>query len=241
MKHIVQLSGGKDSTAMLLMMLERNMPVDEIIFCDTGMEFPELYRHIDYVEKHIGRKITCLHPEHSFEYYLCEKVIVCGPNTGKHGLGWPRPWRRWCTRAFKERLARDYLRERYAGDDVIKYVGIAYDEPKRHCRKTKDVQHPLYDWQITEAQALEYCKAKGFDFGGLYDRFNRLGCWCCPLQRISTLRKVRHYYPDLWAEILRMDKKAPYSFLPRYTAAQLERRFALEDAQGQLWGDDVNE
>lgn len=43
MKQIVQLSGGKDSTAMLLMMLERNMPVDEILFCDTGVEFPAIF------------------------------------------------------------------------------------------------------------------------------------------------------------------------------------------------------
>ena len=46
MKHIVQLSGGKDSTAMLLMMLERGMPVDEILFCDTGVEFPAMALHL---------------------------------------------------------------------------------------------------------------------------------------------------------------------------------------------------
>ena len=42
-KHIVSFSGGKDSTAMLLMMLEKKMQVDEIIFCDTGKEFPQMY------------------------------------------------------------------------------------------------------------------------------------------------------------------------------------------------------
>ena len=42
MKNVVQFSGGKDSTAMLLLLLERGVTVDEIIFCDTGMEFPEL-------------------------------------------------------------------------------------------------------------------------------------------------------------------------------------------------------
>ena len=36
MKHIVNFSGGKDSTAMLLKMIEKDMPIDEIIFCDTG-------------------------------------------------------------------------------------------------------------------------------------------------------------------------------------------------------------
>ena len=30
--HVVSLSGGKDSTAMLLMMLERGMQIDDILF-----------------------------------------------------------------------------------------------------------------------------------------------------------------------------------------------------------------
>lgn len=50
MKHIVSFSGGKDSTAMLLMMIEKGMQIDDIIFCDTGKEFPEMYEHIKQVE-----------------------------------------------------------------------------------------------------------------------------------------------------------------------------------------------
>jgi 3'-phosphoadenosine 5'-phosphosulfate sulfotransferase (PAPS reductase)/FAD synthetase len=62
MKHIVSFSGGKDSTLMLLMMLEKDMPVDDIIFADTGMEFKELYEYIERIEGAIGRKITKLKP-----------------------------------------------------------------------------------------------------------------------------------------------------------------------------------
>ena len=54
LEHIISFSGGKDSTAMLLMMLERKMPIDEIIFCDTGKEFPQMYDHIEKVQKYIG-------------------------------------------------------------------------------------------------------------------------------------------------------------------------------------------
>ena len=237
MKHIVKLSGGKDSTAMLLMMLERDMPVDEILFCDTGMEFPELYRHLEVVEVYTGRKITRLKAPHSFEYYLCE-ISKTGKHADQLGYGWPRMFNRWCTGQMKEKVTARYLKN--AGE-YTQYIGIAADEPQRHKNVPEHIRHPLYDWGINEAMALEYCRSKGFDFGGLYDKFKRLGCWCCPLQRISELRKVRKFYPKLWAEILRMDKKAPYSFLPRYTAEQLERRFALEDAQGVLWEDDNND
>ena len=44
-KYVVSLSGGKDSTAMLLRLLEEKRPVDLILFCDTGLEFPQMYEH----------------------------------------------------------------------------------------------------------------------------------------------------------------------------------------------------
>lgn len=55
--HVVSFSGGKDSTAMLLKMIETGMRVDLILFCDTGMEFPAMYDHIEKVEKYINRPI----------------------------------------------------------------------------------------------------------------------------------------------------------------------------------------
>ena len=60
MNNIISLSGGKDSTAMLLMMLEKKIKVDHIVFFDTGWEFPEMYEHIDKLEKYIGSEIIRL-------------------------------------------------------------------------------------------------------------------------------------------------------------------------------------
>ena len=73
--HVVSLSGGKDSTAMLLMMLERKMPVDIILFCDTGLEFPDMYKHLEKVEKYTGKKITRLKALHSFEHYFLNATV----------------------------------------------------------------------------------------------------------------------------------------------------------------------
>ena len=42
----ISLSGGKDSTAMFLLMLEKDMPIDCVLYADTTMEFPEMEAHI---------------------------------------------------------------------------------------------------------------------------------------------------------------------------------------------------
>lgn len=224
---------------MLLMMLERDMQVDEIIFCDTGMEFPELYKHISAVERYTGRSVTVLRAEHSFEYFLYQKIITKGVNKDTSGYSWPAMLNRWCTGVLKIKPTSKYLRS--IGEHTI-YIGIAADEPKRHKNIAANVRHPLYDWGVTEAQALEYCKNKGFDFGGLYDRFKRLGCWCCPLQRLDELRKLRRFYPKLWQKLLKIDeltRKAARQNKRAYkgsmSVADLERKFALEDAQGTLF------
>ena len=56
--HVWSVSGGKDSTAMIIRAVEEKMPIDCIIFCDTGLEFPQMYEHIDKLEKYIGRPNT---------------------------------------------------------------------------------------------------------------------------------------------------------------------------------------
>lgn len=229
MKHIVQFSGGKDSTAMLLMMLERGMPIDDIIFCDTGMEFPEMYEHITKVEKSISRPITRLKPPYDFLYYFAYHEKTRGKNKGKRGYGWPRMWVRWCTRIFKTELTAKYLHN--CGDYTL-YIGIAYDEPKRHKNIKPNMAHPLFDWGITEKMALRYCYDHGFDWDGLYERFSRVSCWCCPLQRLDALRTLRKYYPNLWRSLIKMDDLVEYSFRPGQSVKDLEQRFAAEAAKG---------
>ena len=58
--YVVSLSGGKDSTAMVLRLIEENRPIDEIIFCDTGLEFPQMYEHLKQLEAYIRRPIMIL-------------------------------------------------------------------------------------------------------------------------------------------------------------------------------------
>ena len=155
--HVVSLSGGKDSTAMLLMMLEKGMPVDDILFCDTGLEFPGLYAHLDKVEQYIGRPIIRIQAPHSFEYYFCQHPIRRKRSTtfaekygADHlGYGWAGPKMRWCTERLKNEPRERYLRKLRETYTVIEYVGLAADEGYRLERKNNqnpNHRHPLVDW-----------------------------------------------------------------------------------------------
>lgn len=206
--HVISFSGGKDSTAMLLMMLEKGMIIDDIVFCDTGKEFPQMYEHIDKVEKYIGRKITILHGDKSFDYYMFDLVKVQGNRIGEKGYGWPDMKARWCTRVLKIQPLDRYMK----GKNFIRYIGIAYDEPKRHQNIGLNTRHPLYDWKVTEKEALEYCYKRGFNWGGLYEHFDRVSCWCCPLKNAKELTMLYYYYPELWNKLKAMDEKSFNSF-----------------------------
>jgi hypothetical protein len=85
---------------------------------------------------------------------------------------------------------------------------------------------------MTEADALAYCRKLGYTWGGLYDIFNRVSCWCCPLQRIGELRKLRKYRPGLWAKLQEMDAQQPDhspGYKDYWRVEELERRFLCED------------
>jgi 3'-phosphoadenosine 5'-phosphosulfate sulfotransferase (PAPS reductase)/FAD synthetase len=86
-KNVISLSGGKDSTAMLLMMLEKNMPVDLILFCDTGKEFPAMLRHIDKLEKYVEYPIIRLKAEKEYDYYLYQHKAKSKKHSNDIGYG----------------------------------------------------------------------------------------------------------------------------------------------------------
>lgn len=141
--HAVSLSGGKDSTAMLLMMIEKGMPVDGVFWADTGMEFPEMYRHIGKVDAYLFRErglhIRVLRHPRGFEWLMFDEpkqkksaverrirdgVPLCGN-------GWPGIRVRWCTGQLKTHLITKEVNRLKGEYDAVSYVGIAYDEQGR--------------------------------------------------------------------------------------------------------------
>lgn len=230
---VCSLSGGKDSTAMLLRLLEENRPVDMILFCDTGLEFPDMYAHLEKLEKYIGRPITRVKAEHNFEYYFSEEPIKHKdpekyPNLG---YGWMGPKIRWCTSRLKDQPRKQFLRSLQEKYDIRQYVGLAADEQYRLERKNNQNPaciHPLVEWNMTEADCLKYCYEHGFDWNGLYTKFKGVSCWCCPLQPLEELRVLYRDFPDLWSQLKQWDAITWHPFKGNYSVAQLEQRFDFE-------------
>lgn len=224
MANIISFSGGKDSTAMLLMMIERKMPIDRIICVDTTKEFPAMYRHIEQVKEYIyPLEIEIIKID--FDYWFSEHIKTRGKNKGKKGYGWCDFRNRWCSA-----LKRDAIK-RVINKGDVEYHGIACDE-KHRADKNKDgrnIKYPLVDWKITEQDALQYCYDKGFNWEGLYEGFNRVSCWCCPLSRIGELRELHNKHPDLWKKLEIMDKKSYRQFKPDYSVDELKLKFERKD------------
>ena len=51
-KYIASVSFGKDSLAMLLMLIEKRYKLDEVVFYDTGMEFQAIYDTRDRIKQY---------------------------------------------------------------------------------------------------------------------------------------------------------------------------------------------
>jgi len=63
--NVVSTSGGKDSTATLLLAIERGAENLQAVFADTGHEHPEVYKYLDYLEQKLGLSIRRVKPDFS--------------------------------------------------------------------------------------------------------------------------------------------------------------------------------
>jgi 3'-phosphoadenosine 5'-phosphosulfate sulfotransferase (PAPS reductase)/FAD synthetase len=198
-------------------MIERNMPIDEIIFCDTGKEFPEMYDHIIKVKSMIGDiKFTELKSEKSFDYYMFEHIITHRDKSRgtTKGYAWPRMGSRWCTTLLKINVIKKYINKLSKQFNIIEYHGIAHDEQARILKNDdgRNIRYPLDELEIVEAVALQNCYDRGFDWNGLYEIFDRVSCWCCPLKKISEIKALEKHKPKLFKELLEMDNKSWNTF-----------------------------
>jgi len=207
MKHIVSFSGGKDSTAMLLMMVEQNIPIDEVVYYSMGSwEWDGMVEHIEKVKSRLPKNIK-------FTQLGNDEII----QKEFEKFGFPSFNIRWCTRV-KVQALKKHLKQNYKKGGFVQYIGIAFDEKERAKKKwVKETdKFPLIEWEITESKALEYCYANGYDWKRFYEKSisKRMSCWCCPLQRIDELRNLFINYPEKWERLKKLEERnnCPYKF-----------------------------
>ena len=134
-KHIVSVSGGKDSAALALYLRQHYPEIPaEYVFCDTGCELPETDEYIKRLEGVLGKEVIRLTALETLE--IKEKP---GRNPFDiwlkevYGGFLPNPRSRWCTRVLKIEPF-----ERYVGDQyVFSYIGIRGDEDREGYRPKK--------------------------------------------------------------------------------------------------------
>lgn len=213
MKYIASVSFGKDSLAMLLILVEKKYKLDEVIFYDTGMEFKAIYDTRDRVKellKEKNIKYTELKPKEPFLYKMIEKEVHKRDGSIQYGYGLCGGRCRWGT-TEKNITITKYLKEQY-GQDYREYIGIASDETKRIEKERNEHKLlPLVDWNMTEKDCLEYCYDKGFywEENGikLYDILDRVSCWCCANKNKKELENMRIYLPEYYLKNIELLKK----------------------------------
>lgn len=225
-KNIVSFSGGKDSTAMLLRMVELKMPIHKVLFADTTFEFPEMYDWIDKIEKLLPVKITRVTAKHTWDDWFYGKFTK-GRYKGRI-RGFPYVVNQcWWTRDSK---IIPMQKEQGEGNNI--YIGIAKDEAKRSEAKQynqdfNNYKFPLIEWGWSEDKCVQYLKSRGLNHP-LIKRFKRTGCWLCPKQSKESLRSLYEYYPKLWEQLKQYEQDSPHGFKPDIKLKDLENKWKYQ-------------
>ncbi len=202
-RHILGLSGGRDSAALAVYMRQNRpeLPL-EYFFTDTGKELPEVYSFLDKLEGFLGRPIQRLNPDRDFDFWLDE-----------YGNFLPSPRTRWCTRQLKLRPLEHWLREDLeAGTTIHSYVAIRADEPSREGYQATHpnmlVHFPLREAGIDRAGVLEILDQSDVGEPAYYQWRSRSGCTFCFYQQKIEWVRLSEHHPNRFAEAVDYEKTA---------------------------------
>lgn len=222
-RHVLGLSGGRDSAALAVFMRQRHPEIDvEYFFTDTGKELPEVYKYLTRLEGYLGKTILRLNPDRDFDYWL---------KSYKSYL--PSPQSRWCTRQLKLRPFERWVRQFIEADEtVISYVAIRSDEEYREgYQSNKDkllVRLPFKDSGIDKAGVVEILEGSGLGLPDYYDWRTRSGCTFCFFQQKIEWVRLRERHPKAFEEAKQYEKNAiehgsPFTWSQGESLSELEK------------------
>lgn len=229
---------------MLDVIAKRGLPLDRITTVDIWAtdtirgELPEMVEFKKKADQFIWNKYH-IEVEHfcamqNGEKLTYEKLFYHVPK--RHALsakysgmyqGFPVRRGAWCQN-LKHRLVPELVNEKRKGN-VVEYIGIAADEPKRFGQLSDHLRAPLVEYGIDEGLCGLYCQYAEI-LSPSYKTSCRDGCWMCHNQGVDQLRQLRKRHPELWELLLKWDGDSPVVFYAgRKTVHDFDRRFGLED------------
>lgn len=201
-RHVLGLSGGKDSAALAIYIKDRYPEIHgkiEYFFSDTGAELTEVYDFLDRLESYLGKEIIRLGSGKSFEHWL--KV---------HNGYLPSAKQRWCTRVMKI-----HPFEQFVGDDpVISYIGIRADENREGYisqKETIKAVFPFIDDGLVRDDIFQILE----DTVGIPEYYkwrSRSGCYFCFFQRQDEWLGLKRNHPELFEKAKAFEQKIRKKF-----------------------------
>jgi len=220
-RHVLGLSGGRDSAALAIYVKQTMPDIHfEYFFTDTGKELPEVYEFLGRLEGQLG-PILRLNPRRDFDFWLRE-----------YGNFLPSAQTRWCTRQLKLAPFEQFVRPMLAaGDKVFSYVAIRGDEEYREGYSTKQanlkIVLPFREAGIDKKGVIEILESSGVGMPKYYDWRTRSGCTFCFFQQKIEWVRLRERHPEAYEEAKSYEKTALDSGSP-FTWTQGEPLTELE-------------
>ena len=221
-RHVLGLSGGRDSAALAVFMRQQHPELEiEYFFTDTGKELPEVHEFLGLLEGFLGKPIARLNPDRDFDFWLAQY---------KNFL--PSPRTRWCTRQLKIRPFERWLQaDLAAGSKVVSYVAIRADEAYREgytaTHANMSVRLPFREHGIDKAGVLDILEASGVGLPGYYRWRSRSGCTFCFYQQKIEWVRLKEEHPEAFLEAKGYEKTAADHGSP-FTWSQGESLTELE-------------
>lgn len=202
-RHVLGISGGKDSAALAVFVRHHYPEVDvEYFFTDTGKELPEVYEFLGRLEGFLGKPILRLNPQRDFDFWLREY---------NHFL--PSAQTRWCTRQLKLAPFEQWVRPMLAaGDTVVSYVAIRADEDYREGYTSKHknlkVRLPFRESGVDKRGVMDILESSGVGIPKYYDWRSRSGCTFCFFQQKIEWVRLREQHPEAYEDAKTYEKNA---------------------------------
>ena len=223
-RHVLSLSGGKDSAALAIHLRDR-VPEMEYIFHDTGKELPETYDYMARLESVLDKPVTRTTPDNTFEHWLAV-----------YGDMLPSNHRRWCTKMLKLKPF-----EAYIGDDpTINYVGLRADEQRTGYISTKPNITAVYPFQeegLVRADIIRILEDSGLGLPPYmaWGR-SRSGCYFCFYQQKIEWVRLKRQHPDLFELAKGYEERsaavsAGFTWCGRESLSELEKPERMDEIE----------